>query len=126
MHKHGMTDRQKDQVYALLRETYWADQLPRQVFETSVANSLCRIILHKGEVVGFARAVTDHATFTWICDVVVAREHRGKGLGTRLVSDILAHPDVAGAPAELRTRDAHGFYIPLGFNPEVCMVWRPK
>lgn len=110
-----------DVVCALLHSTYWADQRPRELIEKSVANSLCFILLHAGQQVGFARAVTDHATFTWICDVIVSPAHQGKGLGKWMVECIIAHPELQNGTQLLRTRDAHTLYERYGFVRSECL-----
>ena len=67
--------------------------------------------------VGLARVVTDHATFAYLCDVYVLEEHRGHGLGKRLIEAVMAHPALTGARrAMLGTRDAHGLYARHGFR----------
>ena len=73
---------------------------------------------HDGEQVAFARAVTDGATFAWICDVYVAREHRGRGVGTWLVDRVLEDLEAQGLQRFLlATRDAHDVYRRSGFEP---------
>ena len=103
-------------VCALLHATYWAGDRPREVIETSVAHSVCLGVFHQGRQVGFARAVTDHATFTWICDVVVAPEHQGRGLGKWMIEGMLAHRELQTTTHVLRTKDAHEFYERFGFK----------
>src|SRR5438477_13036396 len=83
-----------DAVCALLHATYWAAGRPRGIIAKSIEHSICFGLLHRGKQVGFARAVTDYATFTWICDVVIAPEHRGHGRGKWIVECALAHPDL--------------------------------
>lgn len=72
----------------LSTDAYWALGRPREVVETSIANSLCFGAYDDGELVGFARLVTDRSTFAWLCDVYVAAEHRGQGVGTALMDAI--------------------------------------
>jgi GNAT superfamily N-acetyltransferase len=72
----------------LSTDAYWALGRPREVVETSIANSLCFGAYDDGALVGFARLVTDRATFAWLCDVYVAPEHRGRGVGTALMDAI--------------------------------------
>jgi len=105
-----------DAICALLHATYWAANRPRNLIEKSTQNSVCFGLHHDGKQVGFARAVTDHATFAWICDVVIAPAHRGRGLGKWLVECVLAHPELQTTSQILRTRDAHTLYEPLGFK----------
>jgi len=110
-----------DAVCALLHATYWAGQRPRELIEKSIQNSLCFGLFHRGRQVGFARAVTDHATFAWICDVIVAPEHRGHGLGKWMLECIIAHPGLQNGTQLLRTRDAHTLYERYGFQRAECL-----
>ena len=75
--------------------------------------------------IGFARLVTDSATFAWLCDVIVDPGHRGKGLGKWLVECATSHPDIATTTKLLRTRDAHGLYEKYGFAKIECMMRQP-
>ncbi|WP_445503199.1 GNAT family N-acetyltransferase [Microvirga sp. G4-2] len=108
-------------------ESYWAKGLPRTFFERSVANSLCFALRDAaGELRGFARVVTDKATFAYLCDVFVCASARGQGAGKALVSAIMAHPELQQLRRwMLATRDAHGLYAQYGFsaleNPERLM-----
>lgn len=107
-----------DAVHAFLSRSYWAAGIPRAVVETAIRNSLCIALLDSEELlVGFARAVTDRATFAYLCDVFVLEAHRGKGLGRRITETLLAHPDLQGLRRfNLVTRDAHGLYARQGFQ----------
>jgi GNAT superfamily N-acetyltransferase len=71
--------------------------------------------------IGFARVVTDHLTFSWLCDVYVDPAYRGRGLATWMIECVLAHPAVALTRAVLRTRDAHKLYEKFGFQREAFM-----
>jgi GNAT superfamily N-acetyltransferase len=101
-----------------LNATYWAGDRPRGVIEASVRNSICFGLYRKttGEQVGFARVVTDQATFSWVCDVVIDESHRGQGLGKWLMSCVVAHPCVKNTNSLLGTRDAHGLYEKFGYR----------
>jgi GNAT superfamily N-acetyltransferase len=103
----------------LSREAYWSPGVPRDVVERALANSLCfGLFAPGGAQAGFARAVTDRATFAYLADVFVLPEHRGRGLGVWLVETVLAHPDLQGLRRiELATVDAHGLYERFGFEP---------
>jgi GNAT superfamily N-acetyltransferase len=103
----------------LSEEAYWSPGVPREVVERSIANSLCfGLYAPDGAQAGFARAVTDRATFAYLADVFVLTEHRGRGLGVWLVEVVLAHPDLQGLRRiELTTVDAHGLYERYGFRP---------
>ena len=117
-------DRQRidlDAVCSLLQSTYWADKRPREAIRKSIEHSLCFGLFYEGAQVGFARAVTDYATFAWICDVIIAPEHRGDGLGKWLVECVIAHPDLEDCTQLLRTRDAHTLYERFGFSRSQCM-----
>jgi GNAT superfamily N-acetyltransferase len=104
-------------VHAFLSgEAYWSPGVAREIVERAIANSLVFGIYRGSEQVGFARVVTDWATFAWICDVYVLNEHRGAGLGKWLMGVIVEHPDLQGLRRWLlATRDAHGLYAQYGF-----------
>ncbi len=108
-----------DTLHALLAQTYWSPGIPRETVARACAHSLCAIARDaNGVLVGFARAITDHATFAWVCDVIVCEGHRGEGLGRDLVRKLRDHPDCAHLRRwMLGTRDAHGVYTALGFAP---------
>jgi GNAT superfamily N-acetyltransferase len=106
-----------DAVTALLRSTYWAADRPRSVMERSLRNSLCFGLFHEAVQVGFARVVTDFATVGYLCDVVIADGHRGKGVGKWMLNCILEHPQLKGCRIDLFTKDAQEFYRGFGFGP---------
>ena len=93
--------------------------MPRAVVERSFAHSLCfGLYAPDGAQAGFARAVTDRATFAWIADVFVLPAHRGQGLAAWLMRTLLDHPDLQELRRTvLATQDAHGLYGELGFGP---------
>lgn len=105
-------------VQALFSTSYWASRRSQAVNEKAISNSLC-FSLYKDEIqVGFARIITDYATFVYLCDVIIEVTHRGQGLGTWLISTIISHPDIAPLRRILLvTKDAHGLYEKLGFKP---------
>ncbi len=107
-----------DAIHGFLsRESYWARGRGRERVERSVANSLpFGLYRADGRQVGFARAVTDRATFAWLADVFVVPEERGKGLSKWLVECALAHPELQNLRRWLlATRDAQGLYRRYGF-----------
>jgi GNAT superfamily N-acetyltransferase len=106
-----------DFVCAALASSYWAQSRPRGVVEASLRSSLCFGVYEKtgGRQVAFARVVTDGATFSWLCDVIVDKDRRGSGLGKLLMSAVTAHPRLVGTMFLLGTRDAHGLYEKFGF-----------
>ncbi len=105
-----------DVVCALLNATYWAADRTRDLIEKSIQHSICFGLFCGNQQVGLTRAVTDYATFAWICDVVIVEEHRGRGLGQWMVECVLAHPDLKTTTQVLRTRDAHSLYERFGFE----------
>ncbi len=109
----------RDAVYQFLfTETYWSAGIPRDVFERAVENSLSFVAYAGDDVVGYARVVTDKATFAWLCDVFVVSAHRGRGVSRLLLDAVMAHPDLQGLRnVVLATRDAHGLYAKYGFAP---------
>ena len=85
--------------------------------DRSIDNSLCFGLYEGDEQVGFARVVTDAATFAWLGDVFVLPDHRGRGLGKRLIEAVMAHPDLQGLRKfMLATADAHSLYERFGFS----------
>ena len=95
----------------LSEESYWAQNVPLEVVQRSVANSFCFCIYHEDKQVGLARLITDKATFAYLCDVFILAEHRGKGLSKWLLSAMHTHPDMQGLRRwVLGTRDAHELY----------------
>src|SRR5688572_1517692 len=105
-------------VVRSLQSTYWAGDRPREAIIASLASSICfgAYEAESREQIGFARVVTDGVTFSWLCDVFVAPEHRARGLGKRLVAEVLAHPRVSSTRVYLGTKDAHGLYEQFGFR----------
>jgi GNAT superfamily N-acetyltransferase len=102
----------------LIKESYWGgartDELNRQAF----ANSLCAAAYLEGEQVAFGRAITDHALFAYLADIIVWPHHRGRGIGKKLVGALLDHPDLATVVHfSLTTSDAHKLYAQFGFAP---------
>ena len=107
-----------DVIHAFLRESYWAAGIPREVVEKSLRGSLCFGLYHGNAQVGFARCITDRATYAYLADVFVLPSHRGRGLSKWLLQCILAHPDLQGLRRwGLVTRDAQGLYAQSGFVP---------
>lgn len=107
-----------DVVHNFLTESYWAKGISRQVVARSIENSLCFGVYGDGKQVGFARVISDCATFAYIGDVFVLDSHRGHGLGKWLMECIMAHPRLQGLRRwSLVTADAHGLYTKFGFTP---------
>lgn len=109
-----------DVVHGFLsREAYWSPGVSRDVVSRAIDGSLCfGLFAPDGAQAGFARVVTDRATFAWLADVFVLAEHRGRGLGVWLVEAVLAHADLrAVRRITLATSDAHALYERFGFEP---------
>lgn len=107
-----------ERVHGWLVTAYWCEGIPREIVARAVAHSLVLGIYGPGGQVAFARLVTDRATFAWLCDVIVAEEARGQGMGKWLVEATLVHPDLQGLRRLLlATRTAHGLYRGYGFSP---------
>ena len=108
-----------DAIHAYLTRSYWAAGIPRDVVARSIKGSLCFGIFLGSVQVGFARVITDHATYGYLADVYVLEGHRGLGLSKRLMAAVLSHPDLQGLRRiQLRTRDAHGLYRQFGFTQD--------
>lgn len=105
-------------VVRALQSTYWACNRSREDILSSIERSLCFGAFHRvsGQQIGFARVVTDGVTFSWICDVFVHPDYRRRGIGKRLVSEIVAHPEVKRTNAFLGTKDAHSLYQRFDFK----------
>ena len=96
-------------IHDFLRSSYWAKDIPRNVARSWIRHSLCFGVFCRGKQVGFARVITDRATFAYLADVFVAPEHRGRGTGKMLIARILAHRDLQGLRRiMLATADAQG------------------
>ena len=98
-------------------DSYWAKGVPREVVDRAIDNSLCFGLYGDAAQVGFARVVSDRAAIAYLADVFVVEEHRGRGLGTRLIGTVMAHPDLQGLRRFfLGTADAHALYERFGFR----------
>ena len=107
-----------DVIHGFISQSYWAKDIPRPLVERMIRNSLCWGVYHEASQVGFARVITDKATFAYLADVFVLPEHRGRGLSKALVATIRAHPDLQGLRRwMLITADAQGLYEQFGFKP---------
>lgn len=113
-------------VHAFLRQSYWAEHRPLALQARIMAHSLNLGAFAGGELVAYARIVTDRGTFAWLCDVFVHPEHRGRGLGQALLAYMDGLPELQNLRRWLlATRDAHGLYARHGWqalaNPPIWM-----
>ena len=106
-----------DAIHAYLSRSYWSPGVPRDVVRRAAAGSLALGLYDAGGAqIGYARVVTDRATFAYVCDVYVLDAHQRRGLGTWMMDRLLEHPDLAGLRRWLlTTQDAHGVYERVGF-----------
>lgn len=127
------TDRSRidlNAALALLRTTHWAAGMNLETLKRAMANSVCFGVYQGGELIGLGRVVTDLATYAYWTDVVIAPEHRGRGLGRWLSACMLAHPDLQKLRrVALLTRDAAALYAEFGFSegpgPLIYMERKP-
>jgi len=102
----------------LSARSYWAAGIPRDVVDRSIEGALCFAVYDGDAQVGFARVITDRATFAYLADVFVLESHRGRGIATWLMEVIAGHPELRNLRRWiLMTRDAHGLYAKFGFRP---------
>ncbi len=114
-----------DFIHRFLTRSYWSEGISREIVEKAIRNSLCFGVFvdgkqagHASRQAGFARMVTDKATFAYLADVFIHEDFRGRGLSKLLMKMIMAHPDLQGLRRIiLATRDAHGLYAQVGFTP---------
>jgi GNAT superfamily N-acetyltransferase len=105
-------------IHGWLTRSYWAAGIPLETVRRSIEGSLNFGLFEGDAQIGFARLVTDRATFAYLADVFVLESHRGRGLSKWLMETVIAHPDVQGLRRwVLATRDAHGLYARYGFTP---------
>ena len=115
------TDRSRLDIDAIHRflstEAYWAKNRTFEQTKTAIENSICFGVFWGEKQTGFARVVTDKATFAYIGDVFILDEFRGRGLGKTLMEAMLSHPELQGLRRwVLATKDAHGLYEQFGFS----------
>lgn len=105
-------------IHGFLSNSYWAKDIPEEVVQRSINGSVCFGVYDGNRQVGFARVVTDKATFGYLADVFIDEIYRGQGLGKWLMETILANPELQGFRSwQLATKDAHALYAKFGFKP---------
>ncbi len=126
-----------DAIHHYLSRSYWAENVPKKIVVKAVENSLCFGVLladisGKEKQVGFARLITDSATFAYLADVYILEDHRSKGLSKQMMKQIVEHPQLQGLRRiMLATKDAHGLYEQFGFTPLTddkmfMQLWTPN
>jgi GNAT superfamily N-acetyltransferase len=106
-----------DVIHGFLATSYWSPGIPRATVERAMAHSMSFGVFEGARQIGYARVITDRATFAYLCDVFIVDSHRGRGVGKWLIETLLAHPDLHGLRRfMLATRDAHGLYTQYGFT----------
>lgn len=113
-------------IHFELSNSYWAKNIPIELMQKSISHSLCFGVYKDKKQIGFARVISDYATFGYLCDVIIAQDEQGKGAGKMLMEFIMKHPDLKGLRRfMLATRDAHTLYTKYGFtklqNPDRIM-----
>jgi GNAT superfamily N-acetyltransferase len=116
----------RESIHRFLAGSYWAPQVPRAIVDRSIDNSMPFGLYEGGRQIGFARIITDRATFAYVADVYVLESHRGRGLALWLMQTIREHPELQNLRRwTLFTRDAHPLYRKVGFrdieDPPRCM-----
>jgi GNAT superfamily N-acetyltransferase len=118
-------------VHRFLADAYWSPGIPEDVVRRAISGAICFGVYRGAEQVGFARVITDRATYAYLSDVFIVDAHRGRGLSKLLMAVIMTHPDLQGLRRfALSTRDAHALYTQFGFsivaNPDRQMeILRP-
>ena len=105
-------------IHDFLKSAYWCENVPYDVVRKSIEHSLCFGMFDGRRQIGFARVITDYATFAYLGDVYILDEYRGQGLAKMLMRCVMEHPELQGLLRfGLATRDAHGLYDKFGFRP---------
>jgi N-acetylglutamate synthase-like GNAT family acetyltransferase len=107
-----------DFIHSFLNRSYWAKGISREIVARSIDGSMCFAVFDSEKQIGFARMITDKATFAYLADVFIDEQYRGRGLSKWLMEVIMSHPELQGLRRMmLATRDAHGLYARFGFTP---------
>jgi GNAT superfamily N-acetyltransferase len=109
-------------VYNLLKDAYWTKGRSKEIMAQAFEYSLCFSVFKDNQQIGFARVVTDYATFSWIADVIIDPRFRGQGIGKFLMQCVTEHPAITSITQTLRTRDAHGLYEQFHFERSEFMI----
>ena len=117
-----------DLIHSFLNGTYWAEGIQKDTIRRSIEGSLCFGVFENDKQIGFARMITDKATFAYLADVFIIEEYRGRGLSKWLMEVIMSHPDLQRLRRMiLVTKDVHGLYKQFGFVPLINVErWMQK
>ncbi|SHN24544.1 GNAT family N-acetyltransferase [Gracilibacillus kekensis] len=115
-----------DVIFDMLSKSYWAYDRSKEVIVQSMKSSICFGVFEREVQVGFARVITDNIVFSWICDVIIHPDHRGKGLGKWLFQCIMEHPQNQVKTFGLFTKDAHNLYRKFGFSDVQTMQYKSE
>jgi N-acetylglutamate synthase-like GNAT family acetyltransferase len=108
---------QLDVIHDFLKNSYWAKNIPIEIVKKSIEHSICFGVYLDDKQIGFARVMTDQATFAYLADVFIIKEQQGKGYSKELMKFIMAHAELQGLRKFLlATADAHGLYKQFGFK----------
>ena len=111
-------EQQLDVIHGFLTTSYWSPGIPRETVAKALAGSLTVCAFDGDAQIGMARIVTDHATMAYLADVFVLESHRGQGVARAMIKALYAHPELQGLRRWiLFTRDMHGLYAKLGWEP---------
>ena len=116
------TDNEKldfDSIHKWITNSYWANGRTKEAMKKVMDNSLNFGLFHNDKQVGFARVITDYHTFSYLCDVIIDEDYRGRGLGKLLMKEVLEYPPLITMKRWLLfTKDAHGLYEQFGFSKD--------
>ena len=115
----------RKKVYQLLQNSYWASKRSRQTIDISIENSICFGLYQDNKMIGFARALSDKTVSSWLHDIIIEKQYRGRGLGKWFFENIIKHKDLVNTKIYLTTRDAQGLYKKYGFRVKEAMVKIP-
>jgi GNAT superfamily N-acetyltransferase len=107
---------------SLLLDTYWGVRRPAHIVTAMLEHSLPFVMLHEEAQIGFGRVVTDYTVFSWVADIVIDPQYRGKGLGRWMMNCITEHPSIRHTQMVLQTRDAHSLYERFGFGRSPALM----
>lgn len=104
-------------IFETLSKSYWANTRSKELILKTIENSHCFSLFHNDKQVGFARVITDYATFAYLCDLIIDDKYRGKGLGKWFTNTIISESKCGESSKwMLVTKDAQGLYKKYGFN----------